>query len=260
MSAQEARLKSTRRVFLVTARTSRFHAACPFRSRSPPEFAAPLPHRKRYLPAQPPSADGRRAAGFAAGAAGSRIIGNWSSKDAVGMKPTAIALGLRAFLTLPPLIGGCTATTINTDAPQRANTTLARLDDQGDSTPSRYHDQEIRLWRDQPQYAALVDAPPPVKRMRMISAVAPAYPRWLRLAHVNGHVIVSFVVGVDGRVEDARIIESSDSRFNASALEAIRHFTFIPAEGLNGPTREIAMQPLSFWWSAKALGHTDSSP
>lgn len=60
-------------------------------------------------------------------------------------------------------------------------------------------------------------------------------------------------------MEDARVIESSDARFNASAIEAIRHFTFIPAEGVNGPTREIAMQPLSFWWSAKA-SDPDSSP
>jgi TonB family protein len=141
------------------------------------------------------------------------------------------------------------------DAPQRANTTLARLDEQGASPPSRYHDQEIRLWHDQPQYAALVDAPPPLKRMRMISASAPTYPLGLRLAHINARVIVSFVVGADGRVEDARVLESSDSRFNDSALEAMRRFTFIPAEGVSGPTREIAMQPLNFWWSAKA--HAD---
>ena len=74
----------------------------------------------------------------------------------------------------------------------------------------------------------------------------------LHLGHVNAKVFVSFVVGVDGRVEDARIIESSDSRFDDSALNAIRRFTFIPAEGVNGPTREIAMQPFDFWWSAKA--------
>jgi TonB family protein len=150
------------------------------------------------------------------------------------------------------LLGGCTTTSINTDAAQRANATLDNLDKaDGPSPPSRYHDQEIRLWRDQPRYASLVDARP-VKRMRMISAAAPHYPPLLRLGHVNAKVIVSFVVGDEGRVEDARVIESSDSRFDASALEAIRQFTFIPAEGVNGPTREIAMQPFDFWWSAKA--------
>lgn len=175
------------------------------------------------------------------------------------MNPNALAISLCAALTAPSLIGGC-VTTINTDAPQRANTALERLDQMASSPPSRYHDQEIRLWRDQPQYAALVDAPPPLKRMRMISAAAPAYPLLLRLGHVNAKVIVSFVVGADGHVEDARIIESSDSRFNDSALEAIRRFTFIPAEGPKGPTLEIAMQPMSFWWSAKAHRDFAQSP
>jgi TonB family protein len=176
------------------------------------------------------------------------------------MKSSATAMSLCAVFSVSSLMGGCTTATINTDAPQRANTTLERLDERGDSPPTRYHDQEIRLWHDQPQYALLVDAPPPVKRMRMISAAAPAYPLWLRLGHVNAIVIVSFVVGVDGRVENARILESSDSRFNDSALEAIRRFTFIPAEGVNGPTREIAMQPLHFWWSAKAHSDPAQSP
>jgi TonB family protein len=149
--------------------------------------------------------------------------------------------------TLPT---GCT-TSVNSDAPQRANAVLAGLDQSGASAPSQHHDQILRLWRDRPEYVALADATP-VKRMRMISAAAPTYPPLLRLGHVNGRVIVTFVVGVDGRVEDARIIESSDSRFNDSALDAIRRFTFIPAEEINGPTREMAWMPISFWWSAKA--------
>jgi TonB family protein len=86
----------------------------------------------------------------------------------------------------------------------------------------------------------------------MISAVAPAYPTLLRLQHINARVIVSFVVGIDGHVEDARIVESSDARFNESAVAAMRGFTFIPAEGANGPVRELAMQPFNFWWSPKA--------
>jgi TonB family protein len=167
-------------------------------------------------------------------------------------KPNEIAIRLFAVIGATLLVDGCTTTSINTDAAQRANATLEKLDQaEGAAAPSRYHDQETRLWRDRPQYATLVDAKP-VKRMRMISAAAPSYPTMLRLGHVNAKVIVSFVVGVDGRVEDARIFESSDSRFDDSALEAIRRFTFIPAEGVNGPTREIAMQPFEFWWSAKA--------
>jgi len=85
----------------------------------------------------------------------------------------------------------------------------------------------------------------------MISAVAPAYPTILRLGHVNAKVSVSIVVGTDGRVEAARIFESSDSRFNDSVLEAVRQFTFIPAQGTDGPTRYIFWMPFNFEWDEK---------
>jgi TonB family protein len=146
-------------------------------------------------------------------------------------------------------LSSCT-TNINTDAPQRANATLAKNDREG-APPDPYRDQSLRLWRDRPEYVAIIDAPV-VKRTRMISAVAPTYPLFLRLGHINGKVVVSFIVGIDGRVEDARVIESSDDRFNDSALEAMRKFTFIPAEGKQGPVREMHEQPFDFWWSAKA--------
>jgi TonB family protein len=87
-----------------------------------------------------------------------------------------------------------------------------------------------------------------MKRMRVISAPSPVCPPVLRLEHVNGRVIISFVVGIDGRVEDARIIESSDIRFNDSALEAVRRFTFTPANGVHGPTPQIATLPMNFYW------------
>jgi TonB family protein len=104
----------------------------------------------------------------------------------------------------------------------------------------------IRLWRDKPEFVALADAPPPAKRMRLISAVAPKYPYMLHF-HVEATVVVSFVVGKDGRVEDARVVESSDSRFDSSAIDAILKFTWIPAEDSNGgPTREMAHMPFHF--------------
>jgi len=98
---------------------------------------------------------------------------------------------------------------------------------------------------DKPEYAVLANAKH-VKEMRVISTVSPDYPYWLHLAHVEANVLVSFVVGIDGKVEDARIIESSDSRFNSSAIAAIRKFTWIPAEGAAGPEREMAIVPFYF--------------
>jgi TonB family protein len=145
------------------------------------------------------------------------------------------------------LLGGCATTGTETDFTRRANAELARLDREGASPPSRDHDQIQGLWRDRPEYVALVDATP-VKHMRVISAPSPVCPPVLRLEHVNGRVIVSFVVGIGGRVEDARVVETSDTRFNDSALDAVRRFTFTPAKGVNGPIREIASLPMNFFW------------
>jgi TonB family protein len=85
-----------------------------------------------------------------------------------------------------------------------------------------------------------------LKELRMLSAAAPHYPITLHLAHVEANVIVSIVVGVDGRVEDARVVESSDSRFDTYAVEAMMKFTFVPAEGAAGPERAMADQPFYF--------------
>jgi TonB family protein len=172
------------------------------------------------------------------------------------IKPSAFPSGLVASV-VTALLSGCFVSRINPDATERANSFLEKLDQTpGPSVHSAYYDQLKRLWQDQPQYARLLDIDP-VKRVRMISAVAPTYPTWLRLGHVNANVLVSFVVGTDGRVEAARILESSDSRFNDSVLEAIRQFTFIPAQGTDGPTRYMAHMPIAFRWDEK---HHDSIP
>jgi len=144
------------------------------------------------------------------------------------------------------LLGGCYySSSINTDAARRTNASLEKNEHGIGVNPDYPHDAVIRLWGDKPEYAALANAKH-VKEMRVISAVPPDYPFWLHLAHVEANVLVSFVVGTDGRVEDARVIESSDSRFDSSAIDAIRKFTWIPGEGSAGPEREMAIIPFYF--------------
>ena len=151
-----------------------------------------------------------------------------------------------AAMSVTLLLSSCFSSTINTDAAQRANATLANIER---GIPSPYgtpDDQTLRrFWRDKPQYLALVGAKH-LKEVRVISAAAPTYPITLQLTHVEANVTVSFVVGLDGRVEDARVFQSSDSRFNAAAVEAMLKFTFIPAEGASGPERAMYQQPLNF--------------
>lgn len=70
-----------------------------------------------------------------------------------------------------------------------------------------------------------------------------------QIARAKAIVTVSFVVGVDGNVEDARLVESSDERFNTVSIEAIRQYKFIPAEGSAGP--EPAMEAIPFKFGYK---------
>jgi TonB family protein len=144
------------------------------------------------------------------------------------------------------ILSACYTSSLRTDAVQRTNSALQDADLGISSGPDLPQDQIVRLWRDRPEYVALVNAPPPAKRMRLISAFPPKYPYMLHF-HVEATVTVSFVVGKDGRVEDARVIESSDSRFDASAIDAIFKFTWVPAEDSTGnPAREIAHLPFHF--------------
>lgn len=173
------------------------------------------------------------------------------------IKFSTFVAGLLGASMVSASLQGCVVSRINPDATERANAMFERLDQTpGPTGHSKHYDQLKRLWQDQPQYARLLDIDP-VKRVRMISAVAPHYPTLLRLGHVNANVLVSFVVGTDGRVEAARILESSDSRFNDSVLEAVRQFTFIPAQGTDGPTRYIGQMPFGFQWNEK---HHESIP
>lgn len=148
----------------------------------------------------------------------------------------------------------CLSSNFRGDVPASVNAEMDRRELGNDPGTGPYHDQILRLWRDKPDAAALLATKP--KRIRIISAVAPAYPMMLRLGHVNGRVVVTFIVGTDGRAEEARILESSDERFNDSVLEATRRFTFLPAEGPNGPVRDLIAMPLNFVWSKKVQPET----
>ncbi|HEY2462923.1 MAG TPA: energy transducer TonB [Steroidobacteraceae bacterium] len=141
-------------------------------------------------------------------------------------------------------LSACTTSSIKeTDWPSRANQSLANEEIGASAFTHEYDYQLSRLWRDMPEYAALIGQKHD-RNLRAVSAVAPKYPFWLAMNNVKARVKVSFIVGIDGNVEDARLLESSDSRFDMPAIEAIRNFKFIPAEGPAGP--EQAMSYLTF--------------
>ena len=70
------------------------------------------------------------------------------------------------------------------------------------------------------------------------SPVAP-YPRELRDRGIKGEVILSFVVGADGRAESCgiRLVSATDQRFVGPLLRALPRFQFYAAERDGVPVR-----------------------
>ncbi len=75
----------------------------------------------------------------------------------------------------------------------------------------------------------------------------PTYPFEARRAGVPGEALIEFAVGVDGRVSDAFVVRSHDIEFAASALAAVRQWTFQPARNAAGqPVVMVFQVPIVF--------------
>ena len=76
---------------------------------------------------------------------------------------------------------------------------------------------------------------PPVRT----SYVAPEYPEIARKARVEGTVIIEAIIGIDGRVENARVLKSSPL-LDSAALAAVRRWEYTPTL-LNGDPTAVIM-------------------
>lgn len=67
----------------------------------------------------------------------------------------------------------------------------------------------------------------------------PVYPAKQRKEKVNGSVDLSFIVGVDGKSHEIKVIKSSDLAFEAAAIDAVSGWAFTPGarEGAHVNTR-----------------------
>lgn len=76
------------------------------------------------------------------------------------------------------------------------------------------------------------DAPKNVltKAPTLVQQVEPVFPPELMDAGVGGTVTLEIDIGTDGKVLDARVIQSAGEAFDASALTAVKQFLFTPAE------------------------------
>jgi protein TonB len=85
---------------------------------------------------------------------------------------------------------------------------------------------------DGPQYiTAAIDKPV------LISKVEPEYPFAARRMGLGGRVTVSAVIGLDGSVESAEILGSSNPLFDQAALEAVRRWRYRAATMNGQPVR-----------------------
>lgn len=84
--------------------------------------------------------------------------------------------------------------------------------------------------------------------MRVVTQVKPRYPESLRLAAIDGRVLVQFNVDTLGVVNPAsvRILSSTHELFSSAVREALRGFRFRPAEVDGHRVVALAEMPFEF--------------
>lgn len=73
-------------------------------------------------------------------------------------------------------------------------------------------------------WAELDVVPQPLKQ------VPPIYPAWMREFGIAGRVTVSFVIGADGAVADAKVLSTTHGAFDEPALAALAEWKFAPGQ------------------------------
>ena len=100
----------------------------------------------------------------------------------------------------------------------------------------------------------LAHAPVMVNRRVITRVMSERYPETLLWAGIGGEVVVSFIIGVDGRPEMERVdvISASDARFVPAALRGLRAMRFRPAQLDGRPVRVRVTLPLVWHIPAQA--------
>ncbi|MBF5042956.1 energy transducer TonB [Aggregicoccus sp. 17bor-14] len=86
------------------------------------------------------------------------------------------------------------------------------------------------------------------QRPQLLAQLALRYPRQAKADGITGTVLVSFIIGADGHVEEAhtRVLRSIPA-LDAAAVEAVNRLRFTPGLGPEGrPVRVLATLPIDF--------------
>ena len=74
----------------------------------------------------------------------------------------------------------------------------------------------------------------------------PQYPAQLKRDGVSGMVVVNVVIDADGSVEEVEVRKSTNSEFDAPAVEAVKQWRFKPAKKDGNAIRSKVALPLKF--------------
>lgn len=75
---------------------------------------------------------------------------------------------------------------------------------------------------------------------------APAYPYALAKKRINGTVLVEFIIGTDGEVKQAKVVQSSNSGFDHAAISAVMRWRFKPGRKNGKAVNVRAQQSMEF--------------
>jgi TonB family protein len=108
-------------------------------------------------------------------------------------------------------------------------------------------------------------APPPVPKTglappRLIEFKQARYPDEAFAQGIAGQVLIELVVGVDGKVKEAKVVEAAGHGFDAAALAAVKQFVFAPATKDGQPIVARIRYPYVFEVRAEAPPEPETPP
>ena len=121
------------------------------------------------------------------------------------------------------------------------------VDEEADIAPTTFDDIESLPPpppppSEQAQEFYAFDEPPVLVRY-----VSPKYPDLARQAGIEGTVLLSVLVGEDGKVISARVLQSDVTpAMEKNAIQAVRQFLFKPAKQRTVPVKATMMVPIRF--------------
>jgi protein TonB len=84
------------------------------------------------------------------------------------------------------------------------------------------------------------------EKPQLVNYVPPEYPEIARMSQLEGTVVVKVLVGPDGSVMDAAIVQGVHPLLNKAAIEAARKAKFLPGKQRNIPVKAWMAIPYRF--------------